>query len=73
MKKQYNWSKVYKHIFITYVVGYLKQINEGTAKFEDIASTYSDCSSAKRGGDLGYFGKGQMQPSFEKAAFVSFQ
>jgi NIMA-interacting peptidyl-prolyl cis-trans isomerase 1 len=51
----------------------LKQIKEGTAKFEDIASKNSDCNSAKRGGDLGYFGKGQMQPSFENAAFVSFQ
>ena len=29
----------------------------------------SDCSSAKRGGDLGKFELGQMQPAFESAAF----
>lgn len=38
--------------------------------FEAIAKERSDCSSFKRGGDLGYFGKGEMQPSFEKAAFA---
>ena len=33
--------------------------------FGKIASTESDCSSAQRGGDLGKFGRGQMQKSFE--------
>ncbi|KVI02940.1 Peptidyl-prolyl cis-trans isomerase, PpiC-type [Cynara cardunculus var. scolymus] len=28
-------------------------IVSGKSKFEDVASRYSDCSSAKRGGDLG--------------------
>lgn len=27
----------------------------GKAKFDEVASRYSDCSSAKRGGDLGKF------------------
>merc|ERR1712111_205668 len=35
---------------------YRKQITNGTATFEELASQYSDCSSAKRGGDLGPFG-----------------
>ncbi|ETW06661.1 hypothetical protein H310_02846 [Aphanomyces invadans] len=39
-------------------------------KFQELATTESDCSSAKRGGDLGKFGKGKMQPSFEKASFA---
>jgi peptidyl-prolyl cis-trans isomerase NIMA-interacting 1 len=30
------------------------------------ASKYSDCSSAKRGGDLGPFGRGEMQVKFLK-------
>ena len=39
------------------------------ATFEELAKTESDCSSAKRGGDLGFFGKKKMQPAFEKASF----
>ncbi|KAI0488168.1 hypothetical protein KFK09_027995 [Dendrobium nobile] len=46
-----------------------EKIVSGQAQFEDIASRYSDCSSAKRGGDLGPFGRGQMQKPFEEAAF----
>ena len=39
------------------------------ATFEELAKTESDCSSAKRGGDLGFFGRKKMQPAFEKASF----
>ena len=38
--------------------------------FEELASTESDCSSYKRGGDLGPFARGKMQKSFEDAAFA---
>jgi NIMA-interacting peptidyl-prolyl cis-trans isomerase 1 len=38
-------------------------------KFKEIASEFSDCSSAKRNGDLGAFAHGQMQKPFEDAAF----
>lgn len=39
------------------------------ATFEELARTESDCSSAKRGGDLGFFGRRKMQPAFEEASF----
>ena len=38
--------------------------------FREIASKESDCSSARQGGDLGMFGRGQMQQAFESASFA---
>mmetsp|Transcript_2371 Transcript_2371/g.7095 ORF Transcript_2371/g.7095 Transcript_2371/m.7095 type:complete len:112 (-) Transcript_2371:855-1190(-) len=38
--------------------------------FGQIASTESHCSSAKRGGDLGPFGPGQMMRPFEEATYA---
>ncbi|KAL0238354.1 hypothetical protein GEMRC1_012827 [Eukaryota sp. GEM-RC1] len=46
---------------------YRSSIVNNTASFEDISSKYSDCGSAKNGGDLGFFGPGQMQRPFEDA------
>uniref|UniRef100_A0A087XFX7 Peptidyl-prolyl cis-trans isomerase n=1 Tax=Poecilia formosa TaxID=48698 RepID=A0A087XFX7_POEFO len=49
---------------------YIEQIKSGEEKFESLASQFSDCSSAKNGGDLGVFGRGQMQKPFEDASFA---
>jgi len=49
---------------------YRSQIASGQKTFAELAKKNSDCSSAKKGGDLGEFKRGQMQPSFEKAAFA---
>lgn len=51
------------------IKSYRKQIVANDSSFVDIATKYSDCSSAKRGGDLGLFGRGQMQQAFEEEAF----
>ena len=38
---------------------------ERNQKFAAIATEESDCSSARKGGDLGFFGKNMMQAAFE--------
>lgn len=46
----------------------IKEMNDGLA-FEEAASKYSSCQSKEQGGNLGEFGKGQMVPEFDAAAF----
>jgi peptidyl-prolyl cis-trans isomerase NIMA-interacting 1 len=50
--------------------GYESQIKSGSTSLGDLAISESDCSSARKRGDLGFFGKGQMQKEFEDAAFA---
>ncbi|MDD2757805.1 MAG: peptidylprolyl isomerase [Patescibacteria group bacterium] len=47
----------------------LNQIKAG-ANFEDMAKKYGEDGTAAKGGDLGTFGKGEMVPQFETAAFA---
>ncbi len=47
----------------------LEQLRKG-ADFKELAKKNSTCPSAEKGGDLGWFGRGKMDPEFEKAAFA---
>ncbi|KAJ5523349.1 WW/Rsp5/WWP [Penicillium frequentans] len=49
--------------------GYQQRIDSGES-LGDIAVSESDCSSARKKGDLGFFGPGEMQKEFEDAAFA---
>ncbi|KAF3113613.1 protein kinase ssp1 [Orbilia oligospora] len=50
--------------------GYEERIRGGSVTLAELAKTESDCSSARKGGDLGYFGRGDMQKEFEDASFA---
>lgn len=65
-KSEYNL----KYKSVLFYTEFRRQIVSGEKTFEELASQYSDCSSAKRGGDLGPFGRGQMQKPFEDASYA---
>lgn len=50
--------------------GYTERVNAGTTEFSVLARLYSeDTESAKRGGELGFMGRGQLVPEFAAVAF----
>lgn len=51
------------------LISILKEARDG-ADFAGLAMKYSEDSTASRGGDLGFFGPGEMAANFERAAFA---
>lgn len=47
----------------------LHRVRDGE-NFNILAQSHSDCPSKARGGDLGFFGKGELDPLLEQAAFA---
>ncbi|KAE9974318.1 protein kinase ssp1 [Venturia inaequalis] len=52
------------------LLGHEQRIRAGSDTLGELAMIESDCSSARKRGDLGFFGKGDMQKEFEDAAFA---
>lgn len=48
----------------------LNEVRDAKLPFESLAQKYSEDITAVQGGDLGYFSRGQLEPSFEEAAFA---
>ena len=59
-----------KNAAMTEIQGIISQVKNDPGKFALIAQERSDCGSFSRGGDLGFFGRGEMQKAFETAAFA---
>ncbi len=60
------------HILVKHeyeAVDILRALQDGKS-FEELAQKYSQCSSAKAGGDLGVFSSGRMDEDFEDAVLA---
>jgi len=49
------------------IMSILGEIKKDGSNFAKLAKKYSECTTGKKGGDLGYFAKGEMTPPFDRA------
>ena len=50
------------------LTGFRSRILQGE-RFATLATMFSECPSSRQGGELGFFGRGEMHPEFEATAF----
>jgi len=50
------------------LTGFRNRILQGE-RFATLATMFSECPSSRQGGELGFFGRGEMHPEFEATAF----
>ncbi|UCH56873.1 MAG: peptidylprolyl isomerase [Candidatus Bathyarchaeota archaeon] len=50
-------------------LGVLEELSAGRG-FKELARSHSTCPSGKRGGKLGFFGRGKMVKEFEREAYA---
>lgn len=55
---------------MTMILAHEARIRSGQTSLGELAVSESDCSSSRKMGDLGFFGRGDMQKEFEEAAFA---
>ncbi len=68
---EFKATKADSEAILSQAADILQEAKSGT-DFANLAQIYSqDAGSAKNGGDLGWFGKGQMVKPFEEAAFAA--
>lgn len=46
-----------------------EQVNKGESRFSTLAILYSEDSSASRGGEIGFLGRGHLEPEYAAVAF----
>ncbi|MBQ8773746.1 MAG: peptidylprolyl isomerase [Muribaculaceae bacterium] len=48
---------------------FTERINKGESEFSTLAILYSDCGSSVHGGELGFMGRGHLEPEYAAVAF----
>ncbi len=70
IKVEKDATKENKDELLKKTEGILKEAKDGKSDFAELAKKYSEGPSGPNGGELGYFPRGKMVPSFEDAAFL---
>ena len=68
--EQITMSKDHARRYLEGLLEGIKAAPDSETAFRELCSSRSDCGSYREAGDLGDFGRGQMQRPFEEATFA---